>query len=123
MNTLLAIALVAIFGTPVIHNFDIEAHQVTGKSTIEGGIYFQYTLKNTGTEDIAGGEYTVKLKVNGKTVSFDKATGTMKAGQSIQYVSSHTFYEADSDKLAYELIIKAKDDNRQNNVLTGTVSF
>ncbi len=59
------------------------------------------------------------LKVNGKKISFDKATRELKPGQIIRYQSVKVFYKKDYDFLNYELEIKIKDSNLENNKLVG----
>jgi plastocyanin/YHS domain-containing protein len=98
---------------------DIKALNVTEKRTEYDGIYYHYEIKNTGNTIIPANSYSVFLKVNGKTISFDKATSELKPGQTLKYKSEKTFYKKDHDVLNYALEIKMDDSNLENNILKG----
>ncbi|UAM96877.1 M56 family metallopeptidase [Polaribacter litorisediminis] len=102
---------------------DLSALEVIEKRTEKGGIYFHYTIKNTGNTIIPKKSYQVYLKVDGKTISFDKATANIKPGQVITYKSQKTFYESNKKQLNYTLNIKFKDDHLDNNILKGISIF
>jgi len=92
---------------------------VTEKRTEYNGIYYHYEIKNTGNSIIPAKSYKVFLKVNGQTISFDKATSELKPGQVLKYESQKTFYKKDNEFLNYSLEIKMKDSNMENNTLKG----
>ncbi len=98
---------------------DIKALSVTEKRTEYNGIYYHYEIKNTGNTIIPAKSYKVFLKVNGQTISFDKATSELKPGQVLKYESQKTFYKKDNEFLNYSLEIKMKDSNTENNILKG----
>lgn len=98
---------------------DIQAVKVTEKRTEFNGVYYHYEIKNNGNTTIPAKSYKVFLKVNGKTISFDKATSELKPGQTLKYVSQKTFYEKDNEFLNYVLEIKMNDSNSENNTLKG----
>ena len=101
---------------------DIKALKVTEKRTEYNGIYYHYEIKNTGNTIIPAKSYKVFLKVpvlNGKTISFDKATSELKPGQTLKYESQKTFYKKDNKFLNYSLEIKMNDSNIENNKLKG----
>jgi hypothetical protein len=98
---------------------DIKALTVTEKRTEYNGIYYHYEIKNTGNTIIPAKSYKVCLKVNGKTISFDKATSELKPGQTLKYESQKTFYKKDNEFLNYSLEIKMNDSNMANNILKG----
>lgn len=103
--------------------FDIAAHRVIENRTSMGGIYYSYEVKNSGETTIAGGNYTVFFKVNGKKVSFDKATSDIQPGEIIRYRSQKTFYQKGDQKLDYSLEITYDDSDLSNNTLLGQSAF
>lgn len=102
---------------------DIEATSVLDQRTSMNGVYYNYSITNTGNTTIPADSYSLHLKVNGKTVSFDKDTQELKPGQSILYKSKKTTYQKRDENLDYALEIDFKDDDTSNNVLTGTTIF
>ena len=108
-----------------IHSFvepettDIQALEVIENRTEFNGIYYHYTIKNTGKTIIPAGSYDVFLNVNGKTISFDTATSELKPGHTLTYESQKTFYKEDHQVLDYILEIKMQDSNPLNNILKG----
>lgn len=118
---ILLIGLNLLFNNTVIEpkNTDIKALTVTEKRTEHNGVYYQYEIKNTGNTIIPAKSYKVFLKVNGKTISFDKATCELKPGQIIKYESQKIFYKKDNEFLNHSLEIKMKDSNIENNILKG----
>ncbi|MEQ8547504.1 MAG: hypothetical protein RIC03_06320 [Cyclobacteriaceae bacterium] len=118
---LLLIGLNTYFNNSVIEpkTTDIEALTVTEKRTEDHGIYYHYEIKNTGNTIIPAKSYKVFLKVNGKTISLDRATSELKPGQIMKYESQKTFYKKDDEFLNYSLEIKINDSNEENNVLKG----
>lgn len=102
---------------------DIEAHRVIENRTSMNGIYYSYEIKNSGETTISGGRYKVFLKVNGKKVSFDRATSDIKPGEIIRYRSQKTFYQKGDNKLDYSLEITYDDSDLSNNTLIGQSAF
>lgn len=98
---------------------DIKALTVIEQRTEYNGIYYHYEIKNIGNTTIAAKSYKVFLKVNGKTVSYDRATSELKPGQTLKYKSQKTFYKKDKEFLNYSLEIKMNDSNTENNILKG----
>jgi len=119
--TLILLGLNVFFTNPAIETrtTDIEAVTVIEKRTEYNGVYFHYEIKNNGNTTIPAKGYKVFLKVNGKTISFDKATSELKPGQTVRYRSQKTFYEKDHGFLDYVLEIKMNDSNPENNIIRG----
>ena len=120
----------AVLGTALLFgNFndvkksDLEAYRVTENRTSMNGIYYSYEIKNIGEKVISGGSYKLFFKVNGKKVSFDKATSDILPGQTIRYTSKKTFYQKGDMDLNYSLEIKFEDSAKENNILTGQSVF
>ena len=123
--TLLLIGINLFINNPLAEpkTTDIKALRVIEKRTEDNGVYYHYEIKNTGNTIIPAKKYKVFLKVNGKTISFDKATRELKPGQTLKYESQKTFYKNDSEYLNYSLEIKFKDFNSENNILKGKTKF
>ena len=102
---------------------DMEAYRVIEHRTSMDGIYYFYEIINSGETTIDGGSYEVFFKVNGRKVSFDKATSEIKPGETIRYRSQKTFYQKGDKKLVYSLEIKYNDSDLSNKSLTGQSSF
>ena len=119
--TLLLIGINLLFNNSVVEPkiTDIKAMKVIEKRTEYNGIYYHYEIKNTGNTIIPAKSYKVFLKINGKTISFDKSTSELKPGQTLKYESQKTFYKKDFEYLNYSLEIKFKDSNLENNKLKG----
>jgi hypothetical protein len=98
---------------------DIKALKVIEKRTEYNGIYYHYEINNVGNTTIQSKSYKAYLKVNEKTISFDKATSELKPGQTLKYKSQKTFYKKDNDFLNYVLEIKMDDSNQENNIIIG----
>jgi archaellum component FlaG (FlaF/FlaG flagellin family) len=98
---------------------DLEAFRVVEKRTLLNGIYYSYEIKNVGETSIPANSYKVFFKVDGKVVSFDKATSEIQSGQVIRYESSKVIYKKKKDVLDYSLEIRFKDVNLDNNILEG----
>lgn len=118
LSTIL-IVFSSLFINPTEEISDLKAHRVIQKFTKEGGVYFLYEIKNTGNATVDARAYQVKLKVNGKKISFDKSPLSVPAGETIQYKSSYTFYN--ENQFDYSLEIKIKDENTENNKLVGKI--
>ncbi|EPR66302.1 hypothetical protein [Cyclobacterium qasimii] len=103
-------------------SYDLEVMEVMLDAEVSGYRSFKYAIKNNGPEAAPAGSYQVFFKVNGKMISFDTKTTTMKAGQSLIYTAGEK-YRANQPgkKLKYRLIIKAKDSNKSNNKLKGEI--
>lgn len=104
-------------------NSDLEALRVIEKRTSMNGIYYDYEIKNSGETVIPGGSYKLFFKVNGKKISFDKATSDIKPGQTIKYRSQKTFYQKNDENLNYSLEIQYNDSDMANNILAGQSKF
>lgn len=104
-------------------NTDLVAFEVIEKRTEYNGIYYSYAIKNEGATTIPQNSYKVFFKVNGKAVSFDKATSEIKPGQTIVYESQKTFYNKGQGNLKYSLEVKISDSNSENNILKGESKF
>jgi hypothetical protein len=104
-------------------NSDLEAFRVIEKRTSMNGIYYAYEIKNSGETMILGGSYKLFFRVNGKKISFDKATLDIKPGQTIKYQSQKTFYQKNDKNLNYSLEIEYNDSDIANNILTGQSLF
>lgn len=98
---------------------DLEAFRVEEKRTLFNGIYFSYEIKNVGETSIPAKSYKVFFKVDGKVVSFDKATSEIQPGQVISYDSTKVFYKKKKDGLDYSLEIEFQDVDLENNSLEG----
>ncbi len=99
---------------------DLEALNVIENKTEYNGVYYYYEIKNSGDIVIPAGSYTVYFSVNGKKISFDKATSEIQPGQVIRYKSTRTFYWSEKlTTLNYSLEIIYNDSNIENNILTG----
>ena len=120
----------AILGTGLffgsINNFknsDLEALRVIENRTSMNGIHYYYEIKNSGETVVPGGSYKLFFRVNGKKVSFDKATSDILPGQTIRYRSTKTFYQKGDKDLNYSLEIEYEDSDLGNNILTGKSLF
>tara|TARA_R110002096_G_scaffold127103_6_gene274624 strand:+ start:2799 stop:3182 length:384 start_codon:yes stop_codon:yes gene_type:complete len=103
-------------------SFDMEAMEVMLDAEVNGYRTFKYAIKNIGPEAVPAGKYRVFLKVNGKMISFDTKTSSMKPGQSVVYTSGERFRaNQPGKKLKYTLIISSKDANKSNNKLKGVI--
>lgn len=102
---------------------DLEAFRVVEKRTLFNGIYYSYEIKNVGETSIPANSYKVFFKVDGKVVSFDKATSEIQSGQVIRYESSKVIYKKKKDVLDYSLEIRFKDANLDNNILEGQSEY
>ncbi|EKB51224.1 hypothetical protein [Cecembia lonarensis] len=102
---------------------DLEAFRVVEKRTLFNGIYYSYEIKNVGETSIPANSYKVFFKVDGKVVSFDKATPEIQPGQVISYESQKVFYKKKKDTLDYSLEIKFHDADLGNNSLEGQSHF
>ena len=120
----------AILGTGLffgsLNNFknsDLEALRVIENRTSMNGIHYYYEIKNSGETVVPGGSYKLFFRVNGKKVSFDKATSDILPGQTIRYRSTKTFYQKGDKDLNYSLEIEYEDSDLGNNILTGKSLF
>lgn len=104
-------------------NADLEAFKVIEKRTEFNGVYYSYVIKNVGTTPIPSNSYQVFFKVNGKTISFDKASSAIEPGQTIVYESKKIFYKKVDENLNYSLEVRFKDSNLENNTLKGVTEF
>lgn len=102
---------------------DLEAFRVVEKRTLFNGIYYSYEIKNVGETSIPANSYKVFFKVDGKVVSFDKATSEIQPGQVISYESQKVFYKKKKFGIDYSLEIKFKDANLDNNSLEGQSQY
>ncbi len=98
--------------------------RVTENRTAMGGIYFSYEIKNNGTTTLYPNTYEIEFRVDGKLVSFDRATSEIKPGQTITYKSQKTFYPSKrKNSISYELVTKYKSKNSSEVVLLGESEF
>ncbi len=102
---------------------DLQAVSVLEKRTELNGIYYRYEIKNVGNTSIAARSYKINFKVNGKTISFDKATEALAPGQSMVYLTQKTLYKKSDDPLHYSLEIQFEDADIDNNKIQGVSVF
>ena len=120
---LIGITLSILNDGPESKRTDLEAFRVVEKRTLFNGIYYSYEIKNVGDTSIPANSYKIFFKVDGKVVSFDKATSEIQAGQVISYESQKVFYKKKKDGLDYSLEIKFQDADLDNNILEGQSHF
>ena len=119
----IGITLSILNDRPESKSTDLEAFRVVEKRTLFNGIYYSYEIKNVGETSIPANSYKVFFKVDGKVVSFDKATSEIQPGQVISYESQKVFYKKNKDGFDYSLEIKFKDADLGNNSLAGQSHF
>lgn len=103
---------------------EIVEQKVTENRTSMGGIYYSYEIKNNGTSTLFPRTYEIEFRVDGKLVSFDKATSGIKPGQTITYKSQKTFYPSKKrSSISYELVTKIKYKNPSEVILFGKSEF
>jgi len=101
---------------------DLEASEVVCHTTDTGERYFSYLVRNVGNETAPAGSYQVFFKVNGKLISFERATDALQPGKSILYTSEDKFDPNQKKRvLKYSLIINTKDADKDNNKMTGEI--
>jgi len=126
MNILLFI--LGFFTYSYLGYFEIDSEKIDLKvienRTAMGGIYFSYEIKNNGTSTLLPNTYQIEFRVDGKLVSFDKATSGIKTGQTITYTSQKTFYPSKKRaSISYELVTKIKGQNPSEVILLGKSEF
>ncbi|WP_144606617.1 hypothetical protein [Algoriphagus algorifonticola] len=102
---------------------ELKAWQVLENRTEYNGIYYSYSIKNTGTTPISSIDYQVFFKVEGKTVSFEKAPTEIQPGETIVYHSSKTFYPKNKSQISYSLEVKSTNSRLENHSLHGESMF
>lgn len=108
--------------------FDNDSEKIDQKvienRTSKGGIYYSFQIKNKGTGTLMPNTYEIEFRVDGKLVSFDKATSGIKPGQTITYKSQKTFYPSKKrPSIFYELVTKIKYKNPSEVILHGKSEF
>lgn len=109
---------------PQAVSYDLEAAEVLCHTTDTGDRYFSYLITNVGSEAAPAGSYEVYFKVNGKLISFERVTGALEPGRSFLYTSGHKFDPNQKKRvLNYNLKIRIKDSNKDNNTRSGKISL
>ncbi len=90
-------------------------------------VTFTYEVKNVGRSTIPAKSYDVEFYVDGRLVSFDRATSRIPAGESTTYSKAEGYYHVEGitpGKHAYRLMLDPRNGlaerDESNNVIEGT---
>ena len=112
-------------------NYDlvaVELVHVPEEVVVGDGVVFVEHLTNRGTDAILPGTYRVDLYVDGKRVSFDYGTGSLKPGGINSYAMSEGYYHfkpTEPGTYTYRWVLDKEDNlletDETNNVIEGTI--